>query len=320
MNEQLHRFGADARLCGILHMPGTVGAMRNRIATVFITAGLLHKPGPFRLYVELSRSLAVTGVPSLRFDLSGIGESGPRPGGDNAEHAAVADVQEAMDWLEAELGIRNFVLAGLCSGAEVAHRTAIRDARVVGMVAMDGYIVRTPAYYFWHYLPRVFSVHKWTDFLASKVHRLFRRAPGHDEPELDALSFWDGPGPDRKQLADEFNALCRRKVRQLQVFSGGSGDCSYAGQFLDAFSDVDFGDCLTVEFLPETDHVYILHADRVRLMKLITDWITEHFVVPAATRSRLAGKSAGFETDATLIPGITNASRSITLAGRRNIE
>lgn len=332
MSEQLHRFGKAAHLCGILNMSPSAVRNDDRPAVIFITAGLLHKPGPFRLYVELSRTLAAIGIPALRFDLSGIGESGRAEDTGSAEQASVNDVRDAMDSLAAELGARRFVLAGLCSGAEVAHRTAVIDERVCGVIAMDGYILRTPAYYWRHYLPRVFSLRKWLDFFAHRIRRMQKNAKDDMEgsPEDEALAFWDGPGPDRDQLVSEFKTLCRREVRQLQIFSGGSGDCSYEGQFHDAFADVDFKDLLDVRFLPETDHVYVLQADRRRLVRVITRWLGKHFLAEPATGALrtqdvniLRGQPAFMQN---LVDPGNNLGRSIhsphfaRFTGRRNLR
>jgi len=279
MSEQLHRLGRNAHLCGILNMSPADVRRDGRPAVIFITAGLLHRTGPFRLHVELSRTLAAMQVPALRFDLSGIGESGYAHDGTSAEQSAVIDVRDAMDSLAETLGVRRFVLAGLCSGAEVAHRTAVADARVCGMIAMDGYILRTPAYYWRHYLPRIFSLRKWIDFIARRLSRLRNgKRENGPAPEDEALAFWGGPGPDREQLAGEFDSLCRRQVCQLQVFSGGSGDCSYERQFLDAFRGVDFGELLDLRFLSETDHVYVLQTDGRRLVRIIPPLVDRHFI------------------------------------------
>lgn len=340
MSEQLHRFGSDAHLCGVLNMPSSGAPIDEqsggRPAVIFISAGLLHKPGPFRLYVELSRTLAAMGIPALRFDLSGIGESGRSRTGESAEQSSVTDVREAMDSLAEELGTQRFVLTGLCSGAEVAHRTAIQDSRVCGVVAMDGYMIRTPAYYWWHYLPRVFSARKWLDFTASRLQRLRDggRRNIENTPEEDALAFWEGPGPDRDQLVSEFQSLCQRHVRQLQIFSGGSGDCSYENQFKDAFKDVDFGELLDVRFFPEADHLYVLQSDRRRLLRTITRWLGQHFLsetVPESPRipvprSRQAehpvfmpNVSSSISNSASNTTS-SNLSHSVKLAGRRHFE
>lgn len=322
MNETFHRFGPDGRLCGVLHTPSSA-ANRDATAVIFITAGLIHKTGPFRLYVELGRTLATRGIPSLRFDLSGIGESASCDSGESAEQSAVTDVRAAMDALEDELGISRFVLAGLCSGAEVAHRAAVADERVQGFIAMDGYIVRTPAYYFWHYLPRVFSLRKWIDFAGSKWRRLTTRRNANDgaPDEDDALAFWEGPGPTREKLSEEFRLLCKRQVRQLQVFSGGSGDYSYQQQFRHAFRDVDFVNLLEVRYLRETDHVYVLQADRRKLIQLITEWLTENIPVqPQPSSSGAQLQPAQAFSASRVVPGLAGSLRTTHLSNRRNTE
>src|SRR5690606_3143992 len=130
MNEAVLRFGDDARLAGILARPARATAS---LALVCITAGLVHRPGPYRLYTELTRTAAALGIPALRFDVSGIGESHRAEVTSDAEHRAMEDVRAALDALQAETGCRRFVLLGLCSGAEVAHLVALADARVHGV-------------------------------------------------------------------------------------------------------------------------------------------------------------------------------------------
>lgn len=322
MSEQLHRFGADAHLCGVLNQPDAGHSGDAKPAVVFLTAGLLPKPGPFRLYVELARTLEHAGFAALRFDLSGIGESGTTKRDADAAQSAVADVREAMDMLAAETGAQRFILAGLCSGAELAHRAAVSDERVCGMIAMDGYILRTPAYYLWHYLPRVFSARKWFGFTRAKLARLRRRPAADGDAGEESLAFWGGPAPAREHLVAEFALLCRRNVRQLQVFSGGSGDCSYEGQFRDAFRGVDFNGLLDVKFLPETDHVYVLQADRQRLMNVIIRWTQENFArePSAERRPRSEPASPWTGTQAVLANLSGNPASPAKYAERRNLE
>ena len=45
-------------------------------AVVLFNVGLVHRPGPFRQQVQLSRRLALLGHPVFRFDMPGIGDSG----------------------------------------------------------------------------------------------------------------------------------------------------------------------------------------------------------------------------------------------------
>ena len=57
----------------------------DRPTVVFLNAGLIHHVGPARLWVTLGRELASVGIPTLRLDLSGLGES-PVQAGAATEH------------------------------------------------------------------------------------------------------------------------------------------------------------------------------------------------------------------------------------------
>ena len=72
MTERIVRFGPEDGLLGILTEP--VSPPRGP-AILFLNAGVLHHVGPFGWYVSLARRLAELGFLSLRFDLSGIGDS-----------------------------------------------------------------------------------------------------------------------------------------------------------------------------------------------------------------------------------------------------
>ena len=86
---------------------------------VLVDEGNTHHIGQARIWVDLARRLANDGLRVLRFDLSGNGDSGARPG--QKEHVASApeaidDVLEAMRAVSPE-DPSDVVLVGFCSGA-----------------------------------------------------------------------------------------------------------------------------------------------------------------------------------------------------------
>lgn len=100
------------------------GAVPARRTAFFLNAGLMHRIGPGRLWVDLARELAAGGMAAVRFDLSGIGDSG----GDATLRIAytpqaVDDVTTAIEAFCPER--RDVVLVGLCSGSYHAAEAAI---------------------------------------------------------------------------------------------------------------------------------------------------------------------------------------------------
>src|SRR5690606_31730993 len=104
---------------------------RERLCVVILSAGIIHRVGPNRLHVELARALSAAGCTSLRFDLSGIGDSEKRSDGLPPLDASLADIREAADWLQATRGVDQLILVGLCSGADQGLIYAGGDPRVV---------------------------------------------------------------------------------------------------------------------------------------------------------------------------------------------
>ena len=130
--EKAVRFGTTASLVGVLTeaVAGTPDA--DRPAVLFLNSGILHRVGSCRMHVRLARALSAEGFHCLRFDYSGIGDSDQRRDSLSFEESAVVETREAMDYLAKAKGTKRFVLMGLCSGADMAHETALADERVAG--------------------------------------------------------------------------------------------------------------------------------------------------------------------------------------------
>ena len=136
MNETTLAFGANAGLVGTL---SAVAPHAAGIGGLLFNAGVVPRIGPNRLNVRIARALAASGIPSLRFDISGRGDSAPARGMESYEQQAVADIRAAMNLLNERTGASRFALMGICSGAENAFHAALADERVVGVTLMDSY-------------------------------------------------------------------------------------------------------------------------------------------------------------------------------------
>ncbi|MGI9423400.1 MAG: hypothetical protein ACR2PA_09410, partial [Hyphomicrobiaceae bacterium] len=121
-----------------------------KTGVVLLNSGLVHRAGPFRMGVEISRSLAAAGFPVLRFDQSARGDSERRVGVSVVE-AAELDIETAKNTLRSRTGVEKVVLAGLCSGADDVVRHASEADDVDGLVLMDPYAPKTRKFVILHY-------------------------------------------------------------------------------------------------------------------------------------------------------------------------
>ena len=268
-----HVFGAFDNLMGVVTLPVV---QRSDTALIMLTPGMLHHVGPFRLHVQMARALAGAGMLSLRFDLSGIGESLPIGAAGSSLQRAANEVGQAMDLITADYGLSKFILFGLCSGADDSLYASLGDDRVVGSVLLDGCGYPTPAFrwvrMYKHYLPRLCHPGKWW-----QIALRFAKGNAHEPASLrlgdDIREF-----PDREQAAREVQQLVDRGVRMHFIYTGGVGEYfNHYGQFRDMFHDVDFRGQVSCRYFPDMDHVAILSEDRIRLIEDVVQWAHHNF-------------------------------------------
>jgi dienelactone hydrolase len=134
-------------LYGVLTQPGDASAAH--LTAVLLNAGAHRRIGQGRMWVEAARRWAAAGVPTLRLDLEGIGDSdgdGRRftDMGELYDERLVAQALAAVDALDARGLGPSYVAAGLCSGACWSFHMALRDARVRAALMIN------PQAIFWH--------------------------------------------------------------------------------------------------------------------------------------------------------------------------
>jgi exosortase A-associated hydrolase 1 len=121
----------DDWLYGILSMPAQPGGR----GVLVVVGGPQYRAGSHRQFTLLARDLADAGVPAMRFDYRGMGDSE----GDTRTFESVAeDIRAAIDRFFAEVpGLREVVLWGLCDGASAAAMYAPGDPRVCGLALLN---------------------------------------------------------------------------------------------------------------------------------------------------------------------------------------
>jgi len=235
---------------------------------LLFNAGFLHRVGPFRLWVDVARTLAETHVPSLRFDLAGLGDSPAPPDSDANDDPVVrtiTNLRQAMDFVEGRLGKRDFLVFGLCSGADYAHPAAVADARIRGIVFIDGYGYRTPGYHFHRHFKRLTSLRRWINLTRRTVYR--EPAFFNDFTE-DLREF-----PPRARIQTEILDFLRAGRRLHYVYSGGVPEYfNHARQFWEMFPLLQPSSGLRCTFFGKTDHTFALVRERAMLIGLLVEF------------------------------------------------
>lgn len=280
-------FGPREYIAGIWCEPDEALEPRKRPTFIFLNAGLVHRVGPSRAYVDMARELASEGFASLRFDHGGIGDSGNPRNTLPFEVVAAEEVCRAMDYAVSEHGSSSFVLVGLCSGARLALRVGASDARVVGIVSLDGQAFRTWRFWLDRYRSRGRSI---GSYLALRL-----RMPGQKQIEtaIPSLEVPNYSKPSKDEVAEDLQSLVRREVHQYWIFTGSFPHrYNHERQHRDAFPGVSFGDLLRLDYLPDAAHTLWRAGNKQLVESRMKEWAVGIWSPSTLPESAMAGAGA----------------------------
>ncbi len=276
MSEHVVTFGGSGGLVGVVSRPA---ALRAGAPWVLLwNVGVNHRVGICRLNVQLARRLAELGIPSLRFDLSGLGDSAARADYRSGKERAVADAQDAMAFLVEREAATRFAAAGLCTGAHYAYSLAVADERVDSFVCMDGMAYPTPRFRIervraflssWTRIAAYVRARRWMSWFA---------AAENEGDETTGSDVFGWPSPPKQQALEGMKQLIQRGTRSLWVYSGETVDTyNYAEQFRDMFRSIDLPDTVASDYFCTADHLFSDQASRERLLDRVCGWMDEQY-------------------------------------------
>lgn len=262
-----------ATLVGIIHVP-PVAARRG---VLIVVGGPQYRAGSHRQFLLLARSLADCGLPAMRFDHRGIGDSdGPYLGFDALDDDIAAAVDAFLGQCPA---IEEVVLWGLCDAASAILFYAHRDPRVAGIVLANPW-VRTPEseariYLRHYYLRRLMGRDFWRSLLAGRINPL-----ATSRSLLQLLGRLSGSSPTPTTAA----SLPERMAEGLSRFRGPallitSGQDLTAREFEGAAANSALWcrllseERVTREYLAEADHTFSRRSWRDKIAKRTIDWL-----------------------------------------------
>jgi len=282
--EKVYTFGEGNSLVGVLTESDAGGKSVNRPTVIILNSGLIHHVGPHRVTVEMAREIADQGYTVLRFDLSAIGDSLPRKSNPSYQQRAIGEIKEAMDFLGKQKKSEKFIVIGLCTGADNAHRITVADKRVVGCVFMGGYAYPTTHTYVLKLrektkkiLRKLFVAEKWTGFIKKCIRKVVPGKHGEsNSAQADDSYFWKLP--DKDVTHREYSELINRNVNMLFLFTASElSVINYTGQIRDSFRSLDFGDLLDVEIYRYSDHTYTFLSQRKLMLTRVMQWLDKSF-------------------------------------------
>jgi pimeloyl-ACP methyl ester carboxylesterase len=310
--EEIARFGPNNGLTGILTFPSSVGngaspKGEGRPAVIILTAGLLHRVGPNRLYVKLARRLAAEGFSVLRFDFSGIGDSQPRADNLPMMEAAPSEVGDAMEYLAGRGIATHFLLAGHCSGALLSLLKSQSEPRVIGIVMInpeggdqqwtDYDYAKKESQFYANYYGReaLHDAERWRKFLTGKVNYgkiASNVVNGVIGQRLRSLRLRSKSGADAvdtvaneqaRALAREYFApLLERGGAMLLLFSAGSSGLTQWRAKLGAeLPRMEQEYNLTLRLLPQSDHLLTPIESQMRACDEISNWARQFLAMPS---------------------------------------
>lgn len=274
-------------MLGVLHVE-TPDATRGVLVVV---GGPQYRAGSHRQFLLLARDLAQAGIPVLRFDCRGMGDSsGEFPGFEEID----ADIAAAIDAFHARVPtLREVVIWGLCDAASAALFYAWRDPRVAGLVLLNPWARteagRARAYLRHYYLSRLVDPDLWRkigrgEFSLGTALRSLLALVGQVWRDCQD-SVVKGAAVETRAVSSSRNGpLPERMADGLRRFAGPvllilSGDDLTAAEFRDTTQASRHWRCLlaqsrvTVLDFPEANHTFSRREWRDQVATWTRDWL-----------------------------------------------
>ncbi len=270
-----------ATLIGMLHLPDRA----SRLGVVLVVGGPQYRVGSHRQFLLLARDLAARGIPVLRFDCRGMGDSaGEFPGFENIG----PDVAGAMDALVRNVpSITHLVLWGLCDATLTICQCAERDSRVAGVVLLNPWVrnetSQARAHIRHYYLQRLTEKDFLLKLLRGKLNpfvagrsllvNLYRAVLPESVRSRGPVRKTGQPNPLAQQMAA---SLGRFRGAALLILSGRD---LTAKEFEDAanrskpWQRLYAEDRLTVRHLEPADHTFSQQPWRDQVSSWTSEWI-----------------------------------------------
>lgn len=271
------------------HLVATLTPAAQRLSTpppfvaVLTNSGVIPRSGPHRMNVHLARRFAALGIPSIRFDMSGLGDSRRSSSGQPLMAQWVSDTRAVMDLAESHFGCPRFFMIGFCSGAEVAHLVGLEDTRLRAALLWELYAYPT--------------VESKLRKLAYRLRRaglqgLLLKAMARLKNTVSQTESAPAAAPQSSQAPpiDEFarriQILVDQGVELMFGFSGAQPEWfNHPGQFKGMFGRYAFFDRVSLGFLKNCDHLITRRQAQQDFSDMTVQWLQQRVLTSQPSSS-----------------------------------
>ncbi len=263
----------ESKLTGILSLPETPFSQ----GVLIIVGGPQYRVGSHRQFTLLSRDLAQAGIPCMRFDYRGMGDS---DGESHTFENIHEDIRTAVDAFFVQCpNLEKLVLWGLCDAASAAIFYAHSDNRIRGLVLVNPWI-RTPhgeakAQLKHYYLSRMTDADFWRKLSSGKFEfgdsfkGVFGAISRIKTPESDKKA----PLPERMcQSLEKFHGKILLILSENDLVAREFEDAVKASQ---KWRDLLGSPKVIRRDLPDADHTFSCRLWRDQVAQWTCDWIAK---------------------------------------------
>lgn len=271
-------------LIGMIHVPEKDECCN--VGVLIVVGGPQYRAGSHRQFVTLARDLANAGIPVMRFDYRGMGDS---EGEQISFEQTGPDIKAAVNSFILHCpGIERVVLWGLCDAASACLMYSTTDDRIKGMVLANPW-VRTEegsakAHLKHYYTARFFEKEFWMKIIklkfnyAESLHSLFAQIksifPMFRKQNSQAL---DDNIPFQKKMEI---ALSNFYGKTLFIISGNDLTASEFKDLVDTSSNWKKNiknENVTWCDLENADHTFSRKKWKKEVSDLTIEWIQKHY-------------------------------------------
>ena len=280
--EQGLRFECEGEsLVGVLSVPASGTA--STLGVVIAVGGPQYRAGSHRQFVLLARHLAATGIPVLRFDVRGMGDStGSFPGFEQLGPDLAASVQALRG---AVPEVRRVAIWGLCDAASAALMNATRIPGLAALVLLNPWVRHADTYARTevkkYYAQRLFDREFWRKLLAGQVQvgtaareltaKVWRMLRSYTRPTPSAAVA--EPADFRERMV---NGLLAFNGPQLYILAGRDHTCAEFLEFTGShgrLSGLWQRPTLTRVDMPAADHTFSSAELRAQVEVQTLQWL-----------------------------------------------